>query len=300
MLGLAEESAILLVLAMRPERDHASWSLKEVAARQFPHRTRELALEALAEEADRELLGALVGAGTLPTDLEDRVLAHAEGNPFYLEELIGSLMDAGALTRKEDGWRFVHEIEIDIPETVEKVILARLDRLSPKVHEVLIAASVLGRRFGLPLLEGVTGGSGELRDSLRELERLDLLREARRWPQPEYRFKHALIQEAAYRTILRDPRTRLHRKAAQWLEGRYAGHEEEVFGLLAHHWLAASDQDKAVVYLDCGDYKHAREELVEAVRIDPNDAEAEVALLRQPPGDPSAGWRGRPPTTRLE
>src|SRR5712692_7210619 len=181
LLGLAEESAILLVLAMRPERDHASWSLKEVAARQFPHRTRELALEALAEEADRELLGALVGAGTLPTDLEDRVLAHAEGNPFYLEELIGSLMDAGALTREKDGWRFVHEIEIDIPETVEKVILARIDRLSPEVHELLIAASVLGRRFGLPLLEGVTGGSGELRDSLRELERLDLLREARRW-----------------------------------------------------------------------------------------------------------------------
>ncbi len=249
LLGLAEESAILLVLAMRPERDHASWSLKEVAARQFPHRVRELALEGLAEEADRELLGALVGAGTLPTVLEDRVLAHAEGNPFYLEELIGSLMDAGALTREKDGWRFVNEIEIDIPETVEKVILARIDRLSPKVHEVLIAASVLGRRFGLPLLEGVTGGSDELRESLRELERLDLLREARRWPQPEYHFKHALIQEAAYRTILRDPRTALHRKAAEWLEGRYAGHEEEVFGLLAHHWLAASDEDKAVVYL---------------------------------------------------
>src|SRR5438132_4015662 len=87
---------------------------------------------------------------------------------------------------------------VDLPGTVEKVILARIDRLSPDCHRVLTAASVLGRRFGLPLLEGVAGGNGELRDQLRELQRVDLVRESRRWPQPEYRFKHAMIQEAAY------------------------------------------------------------------------------------------------------
>ena len=108
---------------------------------------------------------------------------------------------------------------------------------------------MLGRRFGLPLLEGVAGGNGELRDQLRELQRVDLVRESRRWPQPEYRFKHALIQEAAYRTILREQRTKLHGQAAAWLQERNAGHEEEVYGLLAHHWLAASDEDRAVVYL---------------------------------------------------
>src|SRR5712692_5386230 len=177
LLGITEQAAVLLMIAQRPEPDHPSWSVKEVAARQFPHRTREIGLEALSGEADRTLLSALVGPGTLPPELEGRILADAEGNHFYLEELIGSLIDAGALVREGERWRFDHEVEVDIPETIEKVILARIDRLTPECHRVLTAASVLGRRFGLPLLEGMTGGNERLRDSLAELERLDLVRQ---------------------------------------------------------------------------------------------------------------------------
>ena len=122
------------------------------------------------------------------------------------------------------GWRFDHDVAVEVPQTVEKVILARIDRLTPPCHDVLTAASVLGRRFGLPLLEGVAGANGDAaRARSRELQRLDLVREGRRWPQPEYRFKHALIQEAAYRTLLAEQRTALHRRAAEWLEDRYAG-----------------------------------------------------------------------------
>jgi ABC-type oligopeptide transport system substrate-binding subunit/class 3 adenylate cyclase len=266
LLPLTEEAAILLAFTQRLERDHPSWQVKELAARQFPHRTREIPLEALSGEADRELLDALVRSGTLPQDLEARILAHAEGNPFYMEELVGSVIDAGALVREGDEWRFDHEVSVELPETVEKVILARIDRLTPQCHDVLMAASVLGRRFGLPLLEGVTGGNGELRNALSELQRLDLVREGRRWPQPEYRFKHALIQEAAYRTILTEQRTGLHRKAAKWLEDRHAGNEEEVYGLLAHHWLAANDEDKAIAYLSrAGDKARLEYALDEAI-----------------------------------
>ena len=75
---------------------------------------------------------SLVGAGTLPEDMERRILEHAEGNPFFLEELVRSLVDAGALVRDDDGWRFDHEAEVEIPPTVEKVILARIDRLDPR------------------------------------------------------------------------------------------------------------------------------------------------------------------------
>jgi ABC-type oligopeptide transport system substrate-binding subunit/class 3 adenylate cyclase len=266
LLPLTEESAVLLVIVGRSERDHPFWGVKETAARRFAHRSREVALEALSGQAERELLHALVGEGTLPDELEKRILADAEGNPFYLEELVGMLADAGALVRDGDDWRFDHEVPIDLPQTVEKVILARIDRLTPQCHDVLTAASVLGRRFGLPLLEGVTEGDGGLRDSLNELQRLDLVREARRWPQPEYRFKHVLIQEAAYRTILTDKRTRLHRKAAEWLESRYAGSEEEVYGLLAHHWLSAEDEDKAIAYLTrAGDKARLEYALDEAI-----------------------------------
>ena len=248
LLGATEGSALLLVLSARPDRDHASWKVKESADRRFPHRTREITLTALSDDAERDLLRALVGPDTLPLDLEQRLRTHAEGNPFFLEELVGSLVDAGALVAEGDGWRFAQEVEVDVPPTVEKVILARLDRLTPECHDLLTAAAVLGRRFGLPLLEGVAG-DGDVTDSLRELQRLDLIREGRRWPEPEYRFKHALIQETAYRTLLTDARTRLHRQAAEWLETQHVGAQDEVAGLLAHHWQAADDPQKAITYL---------------------------------------------------
>jgi ABC-type oligopeptide transport system substrate-binding subunit/class 3 adenylate cyclase len=249
LMGDTEVSALLLVLTGRPERDHPSWGVKESAERELPHRTVEIALDALSGDAGRELLHALVGEETLPADVEGRILEHADGNPFFLEELVRSLADAGALVRDDGSWRFDHAVDVEVPPTVEKVILARIDRLEPEPRAALMAASVLGRQFGLPLLEALAGGNGGVRGALTDLQRLDLVRESRRWPEPEYRFKHALIQEAAYRTLVNDERTRLHRKAADWLEATYAGREDEVAGLLAHHWLAAEDEDKAVTYL---------------------------------------------------
>jgi ABC-type oligopeptide transport system substrate-binding subunit/class 3 adenylate cyclase len=260
-----EEAALLLVLTLRRERDHPAWRLTEDAARELPHRTTELPLEALSGDAGLDLLRSLVGAGTLSEEMEGRILDHAEGNPFFLEELVRSLVDAGSLTREGDGWRFDHETEVEIPPTVEKVILARIDRLEAHPRDVLTAASVLGREFGLPLLEAVSG-DGDVRGSLLSLMRLDLLREARRWPEPEYRFKHALIQEAAYRTLVVGERRALHAKAARWLESSYAGREDEVAGLLAHHWLAAADEDKAVAYLTrAGDRARQEYALDEAI-----------------------------------
>jgi oligopeptide transport system substrate-binding protein len=130
---------------------------------------------------------------------------------------------------------------------------------------VLTAASALGRRFALPLLEGVLEAAGA-GDSLHELQRLGLLEQSRRWPQPEFRFRHALIQETAYRTLLGVNRARLHRRAAEWLEERYGGREDEVLGLLAHHWLAAENEDKAVDYLlRAGDKARQEYALDEAV-----------------------------------
>ncbi|MEP7224369.1 MAG: ABC transporter substrate-binding protein [Actinomycetota bacterium] len=268
LLVLAEQSPVLLVLSLRPERDHSAWALREHAAREFPHLLHELALGPLGE-ADAELLAALIGSGTIPSELERRLLATAEGNPFFLEELVRSLIDVGAVSRADDGgWRFDHETEIEVPATVEKVILARLDRLSPLSHDVVTAAAALERLFALPLLEGVLeDGAG---DALHELQRLGLIEQGRRWPQPEYRFRHALIQETAYRTLLGSTRARLHRRAAEWLEERYSDRDAEVLGLLAHHWLAAENEGKAADYLlragDKARQEYALDEAIEHYR----------------------------------
>jgi ABC-type oligopeptide transport system substrate-binding subunit/class 3 adenylate cyclase len=267
LLSLAEEAPVLLVLSLRPERDHPSWGLREQAGREFPHLLREIDLGPLGD-ADGELLAALVAPATLPVELERRVLEAADGNPFFLEELVRSLADVGALVRTEDGWRFDHAVEVEVPPTVEKAILARLDRLTAPARDLVTAASALGRTFALALLEGVLGEAPA--DALHELQRLGLLRQSRRWPQPEYRFGHALIQETAYRTLLAEQRTSLHRRAAEWLEGRYAERDVQVLGLLAYHWLRAADEAKAADYLlragDKARLEYALDEAIEHYR----------------------------------
>jgi ABC-type oligopeptide transport system substrate-binding subunit/class 3 adenylate cyclase len=265
LLADTETSALLLVLTLRPEQDHPAWGLKEAAARELPHRTRELRLEALSGGGGQELLRSLIGGLELAPEMEGRILEPAEGNPFFLEEIVRSLVDAGALVHEDDGWRFDHEIEVEVPPTVEKVIVARIDRLDPGARDALLAAAVLGRSFGRSHLEAVAD-DGDIGRALVELQRLDLVREGRRWPEPEYRFKHVLIQDAAYRTLAKARRGALHRRAAAWLEARYAGREDEVAGLLAHHWLAAADEDKAVAYLArAGDRARQEYALDEAV-----------------------------------
>jgi ABC-type oligopeptide transport system substrate-binding subunit/class 3 adenylate cyclase len=285
LLSLAEEAPVLLVLSLRPERDHPSWALREHAAREFPHLLREMDLGPLGD-ADGELLAALVAPATLPVQLERRVLEAADGNPFFLEELVRSLADVGALVRIDEGWRFDHAVEVEVPPTVEKAILARLDRLSAPARDLVTSAAALGRTFALPLLEGML--DEPVTEQLHELQRLGLLRQSRRWPQPEYRFRHALIQETAYRTLLAEQRTRLHRRAAEWLEGRYAERDAEVLGLLAYHWLRAEDEEKAADYLlragDKARLEYALDEAIEHYRdllplLERRSERQEIALV---------------------
>ena len=250
LLGAVEETALLLVMTARPERDHGWQRVRETAARDHPHRLCELTLGALSGRATEQLLGALAELESFPPGVRSRVVDAGAGNPFYLEELLRSMADAGALAEHDGRWRFQQETALELPPTVEQVILARIDRLDPASREVLLAASVIGRQFGMALLSAVADGAADLPDALRELQRLDLVREQRRWPEPEYRFKHALIQEGAHRTLVSERRRELHARAATWLEERHADAPEEVYALLAHHWLEAADDERAMRYLE--------------------------------------------------
>ena len=206
-----------------------------------------LTLDALSPGAERSLLETLVGVATLPRDLEDRILASAEGNPFYLEELIRSLIDDGALAPEGAGWRFEGSSAVEIPPSVERVIISRIDRLSTAARETIQAASVLGRQFDRPLLEAVAGGDGALADALGELVLFDLLREE---AGSGYSFKHALIQEAAYNNMLKRRRRELHALAAEALESLLGGRPEPDYGLLAQHYRGAGRPEDALRYFE--------------------------------------------------
>jgi class 3 adenylate cyclase len=268
LLPCTERAAVLFVLTHRDERDREVWTVKETVVRDFPHVARDLALAPLPPDAERSLLDTLVGAGTLPDEVARRLLDAAEGNPLYLEELVGSLWDSGALLRTDDGsWRLDSHVPITIPETIGKVILARVDRLPTDEHAVLVAASVIGRRFDRWLLEALLGGR-DAADLLHELQRLGFVTMDRRWPHERYRFRHALIQEAVYATLLASQRMDLHRLAAQSLEQSTAQTQEEMLAL-AHHWDAAGEPTAAIPYYRQGAelalHVYANEEAAEAL-----------------------------------
>lgn len=267
LIPLAGTEPLLLVITARPDEDHPSSRLREAGTRVIADRFHAIDLEALPAETERELLAALVGGGTVPAELETRILAHAEGNPFFLEELVRSLIDARVLSRENGDWRFEHDVPVEIPSTVERVILARIDRLAPACHDLLTAASVLGRQFGPALLEAVAGESG-IAEALSELHRLDFIRLDPRLSEQEYRFRHALIQETAYSTLLKRRRRELHRRAAAALETQFAERPEQAYGLLAHHHRAAGDLDKALEYYgEAADVARRAYAVEEALRL---------------------------------
>lgn len=260
LLRVTEESPLLLVLVQRPETEHGAWTLRERAAREYRHVFDEIALVALNDAAGSALVEALVEGAALTDELRDRLLSYAEGNPFYLEELVRSLVDRGVLRREDGTWEVRGEQSLTVPTTIEGVILARIDRLEPVWRETVTAASVLGRSFGLLELQAVSElDAAAVRDAVHHLLRLDLIREERRWPDPIYRFKHALIQETAYRTLVATRRAPLHRRAAEWFEAAHAGSPERFYGLLAHHFGAANDTERTMHYLRLA-ADHARDE----------------------------------------
>jgi tetratricopeptide (TPR) repeat protein len=213
----------------------------------MPHRASEIALDRLGADRGHELLGALVGSETLPAELERRVLDRAEGNPFYLEELVRSMIDSGSLRRSNGDWEFDREVPVEIPETVEKVVLARIDRLSRPAQDLVGVAAVLGRQFPVPLLEAVSGG-GSIGEPLREVESAELIRDGARWPVPFVAFTHTLIQEAAYRGLLKRRRQELHAASLSSIETMYAERLDEFAGMAAYHAAAAGDHDAALAH----------------------------------------------------
>jgi ABC-type transport system substrate-binding protein/class 3 adenylate cyclase len=247
-LRVTEEAAVGLFLLYRTERQHGSWRLGERARQLYPHRHREIELRPLPSDASRALVEG-AAEGDVPPAVAELLAERAGGNPFFLEEAFRDLVERGALTRQNGSWELaVAPDELTIPAAVQGALQARLDRLDPGAREVLGIAAVIGRTFGLPLLEKLVEHD-RLLTALSELQRLDLIVETRRRPTPEYRFRHGLVQEVAYSSLVETTRKRLHQRVGEALEELYADSLDEVYDLLARHFTEADEAEKAVNYL---------------------------------------------------
>jgi ABC-type transport system substrate-binding protein len=252
LLPLVDQVPLLFLCVFRPERDHSCWRIRETASRDHGHRHTDLSLHALSTAESETLVGNLLRMEQLPQPLQDRILSHAEGNPFYLEEVLRSLIDGGAITQDEPTrrWQATHDVaDIAIPDTLQGVLMARIDRLQDEAKRVLQMASVIGRIFLHRVLAAIAREERGLESKLLTLQQEEMIRERRRLPELEYIFKHHLTQEAAYNGLLRAERRATHQQVGEALERLFPERIEELVGLLAHHWERAGDRERAVTYL---------------------------------------------------
>ncbi len=250
LFSLTDRVPLMLLLLFRTERDHGSWRLKLQAETDFAHRYTEIDLRPLTMEDSNRLVDNLLEVADLADKIRQSILERSEGNPFYLEEIIRSLIEQGAIVRGDQGWHATTEMaNVTIPETLQGVLLARIDRLEEDVRRTLQLASVIGRSFLYRLLEAIAEAERKLDQHLAQLQRVDLVREKTRRPELEYIFKHSLTQEAAYNSLLVERRKEFHRRVGAALEDLFADRREEFYGLLAHHFDAGGEREKAVDYL---------------------------------------------------
>jgi class 3 adenylate cyclase/tetratricopeptide (TPR) repeat protein len=261
LLPLARQLPVLICLASRRETSPAALeaTVAETEAavgeallgriRVTHPDLREIVLEPLNSSEAAALVRNLVGLEE--ASLDRLVTSRAEGNPFFIEEVLLSLIDARALVRDSqgNGWEVGSLEHIEVPASLQNLILARLDRLAPDARRILDAACVLGRRFSAPVLRAVLYAHPAIDDCLQELVSAELLERTQDGPEPDYAFRHAMIQEAAYSRLLMRTRAELHHQVAIAIEAVFPDRLSELAAVLAHHYALAQDWPKAQEYL---------------------------------------------------
>lgn len=202
-----------------------------------------LFLEPLTDENTRRLLQELLRTEQVP-DAVSTAVTVAEGNPFFVEEILRMLIDTGTLQRRDNGWEAAGPFTLAVPDTIQGVITARLDRLSREEKSVLQEASILGTRFWIGGLAHVTGESDTaLVPVLTALQGKDFLVEHARSQlegQREFTFKNLVIRDVAYAMLPKSRRSEKHQRFGLWLEQTYGERAEEFADLLSHHWGQAA------------------------------------------------------------
>jgi class 3 adenylate cyclase/tetratricopeptide (TPR) repeat protein len=195
------------------------------------------------------MASGMLAAERLPDDLQTLIAGKAEGNPFFVEELIKSLREGGGIRPGDDGWVLTRSLDdLVVPSTIQGVIAARIDRLSAPTKRALQAASAIGRQFSRRLLDRLVEPGAETETPLRDLVALELIHETRVLPESEYTFTHALTQEVAYGSLLGERRIELHRLIAAAIEELYADRLGEHYEVLAHHFEKAEIWERALEY----------------------------------------------------
>lgn len=253
-LPLAEQLPLLWLIVFRPQRNSAVWQLRYRLETDFPHRVTTMLLPLLTDEQSGEVIDQLIGVDVLPAETRDLVINKAEGNPYYIEELILSLIEQDVLVQdiRTGQWRATRAVAaLDLPDTLQSLLLARIDGLPLETRRVLQMMAVIGYVFWFDVLQSLAGKNVDLLQHLTLLQKAQLILERGNVPElgMEYNFKSNLIRDVAYESILTAQRMKYHKQVGDCLEQKIGDDvPPQYFGMLAYHYRQAEEFGKELYY----------------------------------------------------
>ena len=211
----------------------------------------QIALTSLSTGECRILVESILQGGKISEDIMEVIINRTGGNALFVEEVTRSLLDSGIIIKSDGGFTIDKEVsQIEVPSTIQDIIMARIDRLEEDRKATLQIGSVIGREFNFKILQKVALlNDNELRDQLLALMSSDLIYERGVFPDSDYFFKHALTHEVAYASLLVQKRKELHDRVGKTIEEMHPTRLEEFYGVLAHHFSRTDNIEKAVHYL---------------------------------------------------
>jgi class 3 adenylate cyclase/tetratricopeptide (TPR) repeat protein/ribosomal protein L40E len=241
LIGWLANVKIMLILLHRPEYA-PRWGTKSYFNR--------IGLDQLTLKSSAELVRAILEGGETAPELSSLILNRAAGNPLFMEELTHSLLENGSIQKTGDQYVLSPKPSaLQVPDTIQGIIAARIDRLEENLKRIMQVASVIGREFAFRILQTIMEMKEELKSHLLNLQGLEFIYEKRLFPELEYIFKHALTQEVAYNSLLLKRRKEIHEKTGQAMEELYPERLEEFYEMLAYHYFRSDNLDKAFQYL---------------------------------------------------
>jgi class 3 adenylate cyclase len=247
---LIETERILFVNVFRAAHRGAANRLVESVRKNFPEKYCEILLKPLDTETSERLIKGMLDLKGPHHPFVGQIVKRAEGNPFFIEEMVRSLIDEDAIIFRNGEFQITDRIkEVIVPQTINDVLRARIDRLDGKTRRLVKMAAVIGRTFFYRILAEIAEDLEDMDERLEYLKQTQLIRERNRMGETEYLFKHALAQEAAYESILRNKRKELHLRVAAAIESVFKRRLHEFYGMLAFHYSMGEDERKAAEYL---------------------------------------------------
>jgi len=240
-IGWLSNAHILLVLLYRPEYTHL-WASKSCYS--------QIRVDQLSTNTSAELVQSILEEGEVVPELRDLILNRAAGNPLFMEEFTHTLLENGSIQKKDHQYVLSRRIsDIQVPDTIQGIVAARMDRLEENLKRTMQVASVIGRDFAYRILQTITGMREELKSYLLNLQGLEFIYEKSLFPELEYVFRHALTQEVAYNSLLLKRRREIHERIGKAIEELYPDRLEEFYEALAFHFKQGESLDKAIDYL---------------------------------------------------